>query len=142
MDEQLKRLETLTNRLESVINHLPSISTNGNEESVNQVESAPILRDYEVLINESVKPFLANSQKIGGDLTTMNEHLTRLFQAQQQFLKRAVQSQKPNDQQLMEAIKAQSNEIEAITGTIDFYCELIASLFVSIHKQKSQITVI
>jgi hypothetical protein len=46
----------------------------------------------------------------------MNDHVTRLFNAQQQFLKQAIQSQKPNDQQLMEAIKPQSNEIEAITG--------------------------
>jgi hypothetical protein len=120
MDDQLKRLEALTNRLESVVGHLSSASvngqSNGSDDLTNNVDNLPILRDYETLINESVKPFLTVSQKIGGDLTTMNDHVTRLFNAQQQFLKQAIQSQKPNDQQLMEAIKPQSNEIEAITG--------------------------
>ena len=116
MDEQLKRLETLTNRLESVIRQLPAVNnTHENGESTDSIDSSPVIRDYESLINDSLKPFIAVSQKIGGDLTTINEYLTRLFNEQQQFLKQAVQSQKPNDQQLMDAIKPQSNEIEAIT---------------------------
>lgn len=116
MNEQLNRLEALTNRLESVVNHLSSAGGNGQSNGSDNLDSLPILRDYEILINESVKPFVAVSQKIGGDLITMNEHLTRLFNAQQEFLRQAVQCQKPNDQQLMQAIKPQSNEIEAITG--------------------------
>jgi hypothetical protein len=120
MNEQLKRLEALTNRLESIVGNLSSAGangqSNGSDDLTTNVNSLPILRDYETLINESVKPFVAVSQKIGGDLITMNEHLTRLFNAQQEFLRQAVQSQKPNDQQLMQAIQPQSNEIEAITG--------------------------
>ena len=81
------------------------------------MDQLPIVRDYETMINESVKPFLAASNKIGGDLTTMAEHVRVLFEAQQLFVKRAVQSQKPNEQSIMEAIKPQSKTIESITGT-------------------------
>jgi division protein CdvB (Snf7/Vps24/ESCRT-III family) len=120
MDDQLRRLEAVTNRLESFISQLSSAGvngqSNGNDDLANNVDNLPILRDYDILINESVKPFLNISQKIGGDLTTMNDHVTRLFNAQQQFLRQAVQSKKPSDQQLMEAVKPQSNEIESITG--------------------------
>ena len=116
MDEQLKRLEVLTGRLESVIGHLSSADVNGQSNGNDDLDNSPILRDYHVLLNDSVKPFVVLSQKIGGDLTGMTDHVTRLFDAQQGFLKQAVQSKKPNDQQLMEAIKSQSNEIEAITG--------------------------
>jgi hypothetical protein len=121
MDDQLKRLEAVTNRLESFISQLSptgvnSQSNRNDEDPANNVDNLPILRDYDILINESVKPFLVISQKIGGDLITMSDHVARLFNAQQQFLRQAVQSKKPNDQQLMEAIKPQSNEIEAITG--------------------------
>jgi len=122
MDDQLKRLEAVTNRLESFISQLSptgvnSQSNRNDDDPANNVDNLPILRDYDILINESVKPFLAISQKIGGDLITMSDHVARLFNAQQQFLRQAVQSKKPSDQQLMEAIKPQSNEIEAITGT-------------------------
>lgn len=120
MDQQLKRLEVLTNRLESVIGHLSSADVNVQSNDNDDLDGSPILRDYQTIVNDSVKPFVTLTQKIGGDLTEMSGHVTRLFNAQQQFLKRAVQSKKPNDQQLMEAIKPQSSEIEAITG-IHFY---------------------
>lgn len=120
MDEQLKRLESVTNRLETFFGHLSSTSvngqSNGNDNQANNIDHLPILRDYDIILQDSVKPFLDVSQKIGGDLITMNDHVNRLFNAQQQFLKQAVQSKKPNDQQLMEFIKPQSHEIEAITG--------------------------
>jgi hypothetical protein len=121
MEDQLKRLEAITNRLESVVGQISSTGVNGQShvnggDSANNVDHLPILRDYDTLINESVKPFLANSHKIGGDLTTMSDHVARLFHAQQQFLRQAVQSKKPNDQQIMDAIKPQSSEIEAITS--------------------------
>ncbi|CAF4250073.1 unnamed protein product, partial [Rotaria magnacalcarata] len=45
----------------------------------------------------------------------MSDHVKRLFDAQQQFLRQAVQSTKPNDQKVVEAIKPQSSEIDAIT---------------------------
>jgi hypothetical protein len=120
MDDQLRRLEVVTNRLESIIGQLSSTGVNSqsneNDDLANNVDNLPILHDYDTLINESVKPFLAISQKIGGDLTTMTDHVARLFDAQQQFLRQAVQSKKPDDQQIMKAIKPQSTEIEAITG--------------------------
>lgn len=116
MDQQLKRLEVLTNRLESVIGHLSSADVNVQSNDNDDLDGSPIVRDYQTIVNDSVKPFVTLTQKIGGDLTEMSGHVTRLFDAQQQFLKRAVQSKKPNDQQLMEAIKPQSSEIEAITG--------------------------
>ena len=121
MDEKLDRLEAVTSRLESYLTRMTPLSSsnlsNGNTEEVNNVDQLPIVRDYETMINESVKPFLAASNKIGGDLTTMAEHVRVLFEAQQLFVKRAVQSQKPNEQSIMEAIKPQSKTIESITGT-------------------------
>ena len=121
MDDQLKRLEAVTNRLESVVHQLSSTGSGGgqshtNNESADNVDSTPVIRDYDTIINESVKPFLTMSQKIGGELTTMSDHVKRLFDAQQQFLRQAVQSTKPNDQKIVEAIKPQSSEIEAITS--------------------------
>jgi len=120
MDDQLKRLEAVTNRLESIASRISSpnssVQSNVNGDSANNVDNLPIIHDYDIIIKESVKPFLVISQKIGGDLTTMSDHVGRLFNAQQQFLREAVQSKKPNDQQIMEIIKPQSTEIEAITG--------------------------
>lgn len=120
MDDQLKRLENLTNRLESICNQLSSTGTNtqskASDDTENSVDNLPIIRDYNTLIHDTIKPFVAVSQKIGGDLTTMSDHVTRLFDAQQQFLRQAVQSTKPKDEQINEGIKPQSNEIEAITS--------------------------
>lgn len=120
MDEELKRLEAVTSRLESFVSRLATTNagspSNTGDDSGSNVDQLPIIRDYDTFINESVKPFLAVSQKIGGDLNTMSDHVRRLFEAQQQFIKQAVQSKKPNDQQIKDAIKPQSSEIEAITG--------------------------
>lgn len=120
MEDQLKRLEALTNRLEAVANRIsaPGVNghANGSDGSAADIDHLPVLRDYNAIVTDSVKPFLAVSNKIGGELTTMNEHVGRLFELQQQFIKRAVQSKKPNDQQIMDFIKPQSSEMEAITG--------------------------
>lgn len=75
----------------------------------------PILRDYNAIINESVASFATISRKIGEELSTMIVHVTRLFNAQREFLRQALQMKKPtNDQQITELIKPQSNEIETI----------------------------
>lgn len=128
MDDQLKRLEAITNRLEAVAQKISSSSpasstvnghSNVNNGTADELDHLPILRDYDTIINESVQPFLNSSKKIGGDLTTMTDHVQRLFAAQQAFIKRAAQSKKPNDQQIMEIIKPQSNEIEAISSMFE-----------------------
>ncbi|CAF0938080.1 unnamed protein product [Adineta ricciae] len=122
MDEQIKRLQTVTDRLEAVARQLGTNSSQtsgpsiGDDESANNISRLPVIQDYEALINDAVKPFLATSQKIGGDLSKMSEHVSLLFQAQQQFIRQAVQSKKPNDHQLVDAVKPQSSEIEAITA--------------------------
>jgi hypothetical protein len=77
----------------------------------------PILRDYDAILAGSLTAFVTVSQKIAGDLTGMIEHVTRLFAAQQQFVRQALGQLKPvNDQQIMELIRPQSTEIEAICG--------------------------
>jgi len=129
MADEIKRLEAVANRFESVVNQLESVArqlsshsgsssgqSNINDSSENNIDHLPVIRDYDTLINESVKPFVTVSQNIGDDLTTMSDHVLRLFNAQQQFLRQAVQSKKPADKQTMDALKPQSNEIEAITG--------------------------
>jgi hypothetical protein len=122
MDDQLKRLEAITNRLEAVVSRIstPNVNghSNGSDGPASDIGHLPILRDYDTIVNESLKPFLAISAKIGGDLTTMNDHVARLFELQQQFIKQAVQSKKPDEQQITELIKPQLREMEAITGLI------------------------
>ena len=93
--------------------------SNVNNGTVDELDQLPILRDYDTIIHESVQPFLNSSKKIGGDLTAMVDHVQRLFTAQQEFIKRAVQSKKPNDQQITDIIKPQSNEIEAISSMFE-----------------------
>ena len=127
MDEQLKRLETVTNRLEVVVQQLSSApnqsasnqSDASNDVAEDSIDQLPIIGDYNAIINESVKPFVALSQKLGGDLTTITEYLTRLFNAQQQFLRQAVQSKKPDESALANAIQPQSNEMTAIADLRD-----------------------
>ena len=121
MDEPVKRLEAVASRLESISRQLASVSSAGaqgaaDDESADTVDRLPVIQEYEALINDSVNAFVAVSKKIGGDLTTMSDHVSRLFTAQQQFLRQAVQSKKPADKGLTDAIKPQSSEIEAITG--------------------------
>ena len=126
MDDQLKRLEAIPNRLEAVAQKFSSPASatvnghsNVNNGTVDELDQLPILRDYDTIIHESVQPFLNSSKKIGGDLTAMVDHVQRLFTAQQEFIKRAVQSKKPNDQQITDIIKPQSNEIEAISSMFE-----------------------
>jgi hypothetical protein len=116
MSSDVKRLENLNRRLESVANHLqPSINQKGS--SNDNVDSLPILRDYNAILNGSLASFVNLSRKIGGELVPMMDHVMRLFNRQKEFLQQAIQTKKPaNDQQISELIKPQSNEIEAIVG--------------------------
>ena len=121
MDSHVKRLDHLNNRLESVANHLQtSTSKSGagrNGSSNENFDNLPILRDYNAIVNGSLTSFVNLSRQIGGDLSPMIEHVTRLFNAQKEFLRQAIQMKKPtNDQQISELIKPQSSEIEAIVG--------------------------
>lgn len=123
MEDQLKRLENLTNRLENVAKQLSSKSSSSHQsttsdDSTNNIDHLPVIQDYAAIINESIKPFVSLSQKIGGELTKMSEHVSNLFQAQQEFIGKAIQSKKPADNQLMNALKPQSSEIEAIMGIL------------------------
>ena len=120
MDKEIQRLEAVTSRLEALVGHLSAADAGGQsssgDDSGSSVDHLPIIRDYDALVNDSVKSFVAVSKKIGGDLNTMSDHVRRLFEAQEQFIKQAVQSKKPTDEQIKGSIKAQSSEIEAITG--------------------------
>lgn len=80
-------------------------------------DNLPVVQDYNTIISDTLASFLAVSRKIGGDLPAMVDHVSRLFDAQRQFIRKAIQSKKPtNDQQIQELIKPQSTEIEAICG--------------------------
>lgn len=69
------------------------------------------------MMTDTVAPFVATSRQIGGELSSMAEHLTRLFDAQRAFLRLAIQSKKPtSEQQLAELIKPQTVEIEGLVG--------------------------
>lgn len=86
-------------------------------------DNSPVLKDYNAIINGSLGSFVTISRKIGGELPSMIDHVTRLFNAQLQFIQKAVQTKKPtNDQQIQELIKPQSTEIEAICGKQNFFC--------------------
>jgi hypothetical protein len=80
-------------------------------------DSLPVLRDYNAIIDSTLASFTTISRKIGGELPTMTDYVTRLFDAQRQFIRKAIQSKKPtNDKQIQELLKPQSTEIEAICG--------------------------
>ena len=80
-------------------------------------DNVPVIRDYTAILDGALATFVVSSRKIGGELTTMIDHVARLFAAQQQFLRQAIQSKKPTiDQQIIASIKPQSSEIEAICG--------------------------
>jgi hypothetical protein len=116
MSFDVKRLENLNHRLESVTNHL---QTSNNRSGVNEknFDNLPILRDYNTILNGSLAAFATLSRQIGEELGPMIEHVMRLFNSQKEFLRQAIQTKKPaNDQQISELIKPQSNEIEAIVG--------------------------
>ncbi|CAF0748087.1 unnamed protein product [Adineta ricciae] len=122
MNTHVKRLDHLNNRLDSVANTLQSPSgrtgsTNVKHSSDDRVDALPVLREYNTIINETLAPFVTTSRKIGGELITMVDHLTRLFDAQRTFLRTAVQTKKPtNDEQTINLVKPQSTEIEAIVA--------------------------
>lgn len=121
MDSHVKRLDHLNNRLESVANHLQTSMGKGGmtskSSSNDHVDSLPVLRDYHMIVNGSLTSFITLSRQIGGELSSMIDHVARLFNNQKEFLKQAIQMKKPtNDQQISELIKSQSNEIESIVG--------------------------
>lgn len=133
MDSHVKRLNHINNRLESVANHLqPS--------NMNSSNDLPILRDYHSILTNSLATFITLSTKIGGDLVPMVEHVQRLFNLQNDFLRQAIQMKKPtNDQQISELIKPQSNEIEAIVGKMIKRTKnlKLTCFFFSLYEQKS-----
>ena len=85
-------------------------------------ENSPVLKEYSAIVNDSLASFATVSRKIGGELPKMVDHVTRLFNAQRQFIQKAVQTKKPtNDQQIQELVKPQSTEIEAICGRMKLF---------------------
>ena len=75
------------------------------------------MRDYGAVLAGSLASFVTLSRKIGGELPTMVDHVTKLFSAQQQFLRQALQTKKPaTDQEIAALIKPQSAIIETICG--------------------------
>ncbi|CAF4940426.1 unnamed protein product, partial [Rotaria socialis] len=62
---------------------------------VHATDNLPVLRDYNTIINGVFSSFVALSRKIGGELPTMIDHVTCLFDAQQKFIQKALQSKKP-----------------------------------------------
>ncbi|UJR23568.1 hypothetical protein I4U23_026556 [Adineta vaga] len=116
MDSHVKRFDHLNNRLDSVANDLQA-SVGKSKSTNDQIDYLPVLRDYNTIVNESLATFVTTSRKIGGELSTMIDHLVRLFDAQRAFLRLAIQTKKPtNEQQIIDLIKPQSMEIEAIVG--------------------------
>ncbi|CAF0754706.1 unnamed protein product [Adineta steineri] len=121
MNSQVKRFDHLNNRLDSVANHLQSsigkFSLGPKNSSNDNIDNLPILRDYNAIINGTFASFITLSRKIGGELSVIIDHVVRLFEAQREFLRFAIQTKKPvNDQQIADLIKSQSSEIEAIVA--------------------------
>lgn len=115
MDSHVKRLDNINSRLESVaIRFQPSNNKSD--------DSLPVLRDYNTILTGSLASFATLSRKIGGEVSTIIDHVVRLFDVQKDFLQQAIQMKKPsNEQQITELIKPQSNEIEAIVGKGNIY---------------------
>ena len=66
MHNLLKRLEVLTNRLELVAHQFSSSfahdQSNANDNSIDSIDYLLILRDYDILIEQSIKPSITVSQ--------------------------------------------------------------------------------
>lgn len=149
MDSHTKRLENLTSRLTSVANHLQSSGNKSaaiqqqHHSSAGSVDHLPIVADYEAIIHGSFRSFASLSRQIGGEVSSMTDHVTRLFDAQKDFLRQAIQTRKPaNDQQMKDLIKPQSSEIEAITGesffsTLRLGFDRVSSVAVTNQHRKS-----
>jgi hypothetical protein len=122
MDSQLKRFGHLNDRLETSTNRLQSSVGKSAISHNDNIDNLPILRDYNTIVNGTLSSFVILSRQIGGELTIIIDHVTRLFNSQREFLRYAIQNKKPtNDQQITELIKPQSNEIEAIVGKLNEY---------------------
>ena len=140
-DSHGKRLDTLNHRLESVANHLEASAGKSNTGRPNAPsDNLPVLRDYDSIIQGTFATFGTLSRKIGGELPTMIDHLTRLFNAQKDFIRHATQHAKPsNNEQTADLVKPQSKEIEAICGkskrgSAVYVYELVLLILLSLYR--------
>src|SRR5438046_1612143 len=103
MDSHVKRLDKINNRLESVATHMQSsigkTGVNQKNSSNENLDNLPILRDYNIIINDSLTSFVILSRKIGGELSLMIDHVIRLFNIQKEFIRQAIQMKKPTNDQ-------------------------------------------
>ena len=123
MDTHVRRFDALNQRSTSGVHQTPSSNYkhsadhSSSSSSTSHLDTVPIIRDYDSIIHGSLHTFVELSRKIGSELSTLTGHVTRLFNAQKEFLRYAIMNRKPtSDQHIAEIIKPQSNEIEAICG--------------------------
>ena len=88
-----------------------------NDHNSNTTDQPLVLRDYYAILDDTLAKFDTLSCTIGGELLKMMDLVRCLFAAQRQFLQQALKLKKPsNDQDILQMIKSQSTEIEAICG--------------------------
>jgi len=125
LKELIARLESVTERLERTENKLSNIKVASAPAHHNGVAAAedepdsPSIQAYDALVNDKLKPFIANSNQIGGDLKTIGTHVERLFALERAFLVEASKSAQPSSDVLKKALQPLSKIIEEIQSFKD-----------------------
>jgi len=123
----LARLETVTNRLESVEKQLASgggapaqsSSRGSSSGGSGDVDSAAV-QAYEALIAQYITPYVEHSGKVGApEVAEQAALVARAINAQRDMLKIVASSKKPSDDVLQKLVKPTSDLITEITALKD-----------------------
>jgi len=112
------RLEKVTIRLEAVEKQLGEGGAKGG--SVASGPSAASVQEYEDLVNQFIKPFVEQSNKIGDeDVKAQAELVLKAVNAQRDFLQIAANSKKPSDAVFQTLLKPTSDLMGQIVAIKD-----------------------
>jgi len=122
----LSRLETITNRLESVERQLASGggssggSSASNSNSGGSGDDSVSVREYEDLISQFIQPYVDISRKLGAaDVAEQAELVLQAVNAQRDMLKVAAASKKPSDSVFQSLIQPTSDLMARIVALRD-----------------------
>jgi len=107
LDAAISRLAALVNRAEAIAARGPAAPSSGGS-------SAVVVAEFGVYVDGTVKPFLALSDNIGGDVQKMGELLLAVVNAEKSLLEKAATQKKPNQadfQNLLGPLSAAITEV-------------------------------
>jgi len=110
LDAAISRLAALVNRAEAIAARGPAAPSSGGSSG----SSAVVVAEFGVYVDGTVKPFLALSDNIGGDVQKMGELLLAVVNAEKSLLEKAATQKKPNQadfQNLLGPLSAAITEV-------------------------------